>query len=56
MAGPKPQWENLFLAPAYSAGFTFEDELIEEPAVDWSKVSSLPQRRPAGRRATGRAA
>ncbi|MFJ8988792.1 hypothetical protein ACIRQH_00120 [Streptomyces sp. NPDC102279] len=56
MTGPKPQWQDLFLAPAYSAGVTFADEPIEEPAVDWSKVSSLPQRRPAGRRATGRAA
>ncbi|MFG2452848.1 hypothetical protein ACGFSG_26050 [Streptomyces sp. NPDC048512] len=56
MPGPKPQWQDLFLAPAYSPGFTFEDEPMDEPAVDWSQVSSLPQRRPAGHRATGRAA
>ncbi|MFD9587583.1 hypothetical protein ACFWBM_23180 [Streptomyces sp. NPDC059980] len=55
--GPKPQWQDLFLAPAYSAEASFEDEPLEEPAVDWSQVSSLPQRRrPAGRRVTGRAA
>ncbi|MER7982744.1 hypothetical protein [Streptomyces sp. NPDC095817] len=55
--GPKPQWQDLFLAPAYSAEASFEDEPLEEPAVDWSQVSSLPQRRrPAGRRVSGRAA
>ncbi|MFD6552616.1 hypothetical protein, partial [Streptomyces sp. NPDC058398] len=55
--GPKPQWQDLFLAPAYSTEATFEDEPIEEPAVDWSQVSSISQRRrPAGRRVTGRAA
>lgn len=57
VTGPKPQWQDLFLAPAYSAEATFEDEPVEEPAVDWSQVSSLPQRRrPAGRRVSGRAA
>ncbi|MFG3172276.1 hypothetical protein [Streptomyces sp. NPDC048200] len=54
--GPKPQWQNLFLAPAYTAEAAFEDGLLEEPPVDWSQVSSLQRRRPAGRRATGRAA
>ncbi|MFI5998550.1 hypothetical protein ACIBAC_42780 [Streptomyces sp. NPDC051362] len=55
--GPKPQWQDLFLAPAYSAEASFEDEPLEEPAVDWSQMSLLPQRRrPAGRRVNGRAA
>ncbi|MGW6489529.1 hypothetical protein [Streptomyces sp. NPDC055056] len=57
VTGPKPQWQDLFLAPAYSAEATFEDEPLDEPAVDWSQVSSLPQRRrPARRRVSGRAA
>lgn len=56
VTGPKPQWQNLFLAPTWRET-PIEDEHIEEPAVDWSQVSSLPQRRrPAGRRVTGRAA
>ena len=54
--GPKPQWNDLFLAPAWSEA-PIEDEYLDEPAVDWSQVSSIPQRRrPAGRRATSRAA
>ncbi|MFC8968563.1 hypothetical protein [Streptomyces sp. NPDC057094] len=54
--GLKPQWKDRFLAPAWSET-PIEDELIEEPAVDWSTVSSMAQRRrPTGRRVTGRAA
>jgi len=54
--GPKPQWRNLFLAPAWSETL-IEDEYLEEPAVDWAQVSSISQRRrPTGRRVTGRAA
>lgn len=57
VAGPKPQWQDLFLAPAYSADVTVEEEFIEEPAVDWAQVSSIPQRRrPVGRRVAGRTA
>lgn len=56
MIGPKPQWKDLFLEPAWSET-PIKDEPIEEPAVDWSQVSSISQRRrPAGRRITGRAA
>ncbi|MFG2437193.1 hypothetical protein [Streptomyces sp. NPDC048508] len=56
VAGPKPQWTDLFLEPAWSET-PIEDEYIEEPAVDWPQVSSISQRRrPAGRRVTGRAA
>ncbi|MET7390509.1 hypothetical protein ACFYPT_38610 [Streptomyces sp. NPDC005529] len=59
VTGPKPQWQDLFVAPAYSADDTVEEEVIEEPVVNWSQVSSIPQRRqprPGGRRVPGRAA
>ncbi|MEU8795326.1 hypothetical protein [Streptomyces sp. NPDC048643] len=57
VTGPKPQWKDLFLAPAYTADAAAEEEFIEEPAVNWSQVSSIPQRRrPVGRRVAGRAA
>ncbi|MGW3631863.1 hypothetical protein ACWD7F_17135 [Streptomyces sp. NPDC005122] len=56
VTGPKPQWQDLFLAPAYSADAMVEEEVVEEPAVDWSQVSLMPRRERGGRRVNGRAA
>ncbi|MGW6263555.1 hypothetical protein [Streptomyces sp. NPDC055085] len=52
---PKPQWQDLFLAPAYSDIDIVEEEFAEEPAVDWSQVPSMPRRQRGGRRVNGRA-
>lgn len=54
--GTKPQWQDLFLSPAFSDEAMDEEEFVEEPAVDWSQVSLIPQRRRGGRRVNGRAA
>ncbi|WP_353946058.1 hypothetical protein ABII15_33655 [Streptomyces sp. HUAS MG91] len=44
--GPKPQWQNLFVAPAYDDGFF--DDVPDEVAV---AVPSPARRRRGGRRA-----
>ncbi|MFJ8825325.1 hypothetical protein ACIREE_26540 [Streptomyces sp. NPDC102467] len=49
---PQPQWQNLFVAPAYPEGFAEEDE--QEWAED--QAPSTPLRTRGARRTHGRAA